>query len=61
MAGENFTPPTLQRESYKEESDQEVEWIVEGEEEEETKVTLEVVGRIWTERNVNSNALIVTP
>lgn len=38
----------------------EVEWIVEGEEEEETKAALAVVGRLWTERNVSANALIGT-
>lgn len=37
-----------------------IEWVEESAEEEEAKVALGVVGKIWTERNVNSNALITT-
>lgn len=40
--------------------EEEIEWVVDGEEDEEQKIALGVVGRIWTERNVNANALITT-
>lgn len=37
-----------------------VDWVIEDEEEEDARVTLGIVGRVWTERNVNANALIST-
>ncbi|KAL8101393.1 hypothetical protein AgCh_033321 [Apium graveolens] len=41
-------------------NEKENEWEEEEGEEEAAKTTLAVVGKIWTERNVNANALIAT-
>uniref|UniRef100_A0A803MTJ7 Amino acid transporter transmembrane domain-containing protein n=1 Tax=Chenopodium quinoa TaxID=63459 RepID=A0A803MTJ7_CHEQI len=41
------------------EDNQEIDWIDEGEEEEEVaKIELGVVGKVWTDRNINANTLI---
>ena len=37
-----------------------VEWVVEGEEEEEARIELGLVGKIWTKRTVNVNAFMNT-
>lgn len=53
-------PSTPEREEGENEKDEEVEWEVEGEDEEEAKAALGVMGKIWTDRNINTNALIAT-
>ncbi|KAL2895369.1 GTPase Der [Bienertia sinuspersici] len=37
-----------------------IEWIEEGEEEDDARVELGLVGRLWTNRNVNINAFMST-
>ena len=37
-----------------------VEWCEEEEKEEEDRLELALIGRIWTERNININAFITT-
>lgn len=57
------TQPTLHGDDNQfaeEEETEEVDWVVDEEEEEDARVSLGVVGRVWTDRNVNSNALIST-
>lgn len=43
-----------------EEEKEEIEWEIDGEEEDEAKAALGVMAKIWTERNINNNALIAT-
>lgn len=43
-----------------EEEEEEVEWEVDEEEEDDARVTPGIDGRVWTDWNVNSNALIAT-
>lgn len=40
--------------------DEEVEWVVEEEEDDDDRVSLGIVGKVWTERHVNSNSRIAT-
>ncbi|KAL2938370.1 hypothetical protein RDABS01_021819 [Bienertia sinuspersici] len=49
---------TINREDT--EGHEEVEWVEDGVEEEEASMALGVVGRLWTTRNINANALIST-
>lgn len=42
------------------EEEEEVDWEVGGKEEEEARAALGVMGKIWTDRNINVNALIAT-
>lgn len=42
------------------EEEVEIDWVVEEEEEEEAKVSLGMVGKIWTERSINANAFVTT-
>lgn len=37
--------------------EEEIDWVVDGEEE-ESRVALGVMGNLWTERNIDANALI---
>ncbi|XP_021858913.2 uncharacterized protein [Spinacia oleracea] len=53
-------PKTPTNDTHEPEDEEEIEWEVGGEEEEEAKVTLGVMAKIWTDRNINSNALIAT-
>lgn len=50
----------IPHEEEEEKEEEEVEWEVEGEEDEEARTALGVMGKIWTERNINANALIAT-
>lgn len=43
---------------FEKEVNQEVKWIDDGEEEEEARTALAIIGKVWAEKSVNSNALI---
>lgn len=55
-----MNPSQIKRVIEEEEEESEIEWEVDGEGEDEAKAALGMVGRLWTERNVNANALIAT-
>lgn len=58
LIGEHETIQNKDPSEGEEEEEVALGWIVEGEEEEKAQVELGLVGKLWTDRNVNSPALI---
>ncbi|KAL2896303.1 hypothetical protein RDABS01_038087 [Bienertia sinuspersici] len=58
MATSSSASPKHSQNDKEVDEEQVINWIVDGEEEDDAKTALAVVAKVWTQRNINSNALI---